>query len=290
MMITPLKAEGRQWETKPLPLGLHVLHAYTRLKNGSGRVSLVVRNVSDSQIFLKKGVLVAWVVSAMLVSPVELSTEMEATLGEESRPELLSVAARQEKLLEKLNLDGLAHWSPENAVAMQVPAYTPAPPGGGMCLSQGYAGGRGDSSEPIPMVQHSHSGLEEGQHPAFLCGLQAPQCMYEERFVPPAMDSGGPGEHGRVGVFFIDGFQVRLLADQDGPGITTVHSLHCGEPRVLRVYTHALQAVQHTGDVSASHAEHLRGVEPHVLCHLLGRRDSLWQHRRGTPGMLARGI
>ena len=29
----------------------------------------------------------------------------------------MSVAARQEKLLEKLNLDGLAHWSPENAVA-----------------------------------------------------------------------------------------------------------------------------------------------------------------------------
>ena len=26
----------------------------------------------------------------------------------------MSVAARQEKLLEKLNLDGLAHWSPEN--------------------------------------------------------------------------------------------------------------------------------------------------------------------------------
>ena len=29
----------------------------------------------------------------------------------------MSVAARQEKLLEKLNLDRLAHWSPENAVA-----------------------------------------------------------------------------------------------------------------------------------------------------------------------------
>ena len=102
VMITPLKVEGRQHETKPLPLGLHVLHAYTRLKNGSGRVSLVVRNVSDSQIFLKKGVLVVQVVSAMLVSPAELSPEMEATLGEESRPEPLSVATRQEKLLEKL--------------------------------------------------------------------------------------------------------------------------------------------------------------------------------------------
>ena len=115
MMITPLKVEGRQQETKLLPLEPYVLHAYTRLRNGSGRVSLVVRNVSDSQVFLKKGVLVARVVSAMLVPPMELSPEMEATLGEESRPEPLLVAVRQEKLLEKLN--GLAHWSLENVVA-----------------------------------------------------------------------------------------------------------------------------------------------------------------------------
>ena len=114
VMITLLKVEGQPRETKLLPLGLHVLHAYTRLKNGSGRVSLVVRNVSDSQIFLKKGVPVARVVSASLVPPVELSPELEAVLGEEPRPEPLSVAARQEKLLEKLNLDGLTHWSPEN--------------------------------------------------------------------------------------------------------------------------------------------------------------------------------
>ena len=80
-------------------------------------MSLVVRNVSDSQIFLKKGVPVVRIVSSMLVSPAELSPEMEATLGEESRLEPLLVAARQEKLLEKL--DGLAHWSPENAVAVR---------------------------------------------------------------------------------------------------------------------------------------------------------------------------
>ena len=117
VMITPLRAEGQPRETKPLPPRLHILHAYTHLKNGIGRVSLVVRNVSDSHIFLKKGVPVARVVSASLVQPAELSPEMEATLGAESRPEPMLVAARQEKLLEKSNLDGLAHWSPENAVA-----------------------------------------------------------------------------------------------------------------------------------------------------------------------------
>ena len=31
----------------------------------------------------------------------------------------MSVAVRQEKLLEKLNLDGLAHWSPGNAAAVR---------------------------------------------------------------------------------------------------------------------------------------------------------------------------
>ena len=79
----------------------------------------MIRNVSDSQIFLKKGVPVVWVVSTSLVPPVELSPEMEAALGMESRPEPLSVAVRQEKLLEKFNLDGLAYWSPEYVVVVK---------------------------------------------------------------------------------------------------------------------------------------------------------------------------
>ena len=53
IMITPLKAEGQLWGSRPLSPGLHVLHVYTCLKNGSGKVFLIVRNVSDSYIFLK---------------------------------------------------------------------------------------------------------------------------------------------------------------------------------------------------------------------------------------------
>ena len=69
-MITPLKVgKGEVWEARSFPLGLHVLYTYTCLKNGSGRVSLVVRNMSDCHIFLKKGVPLAHVV---LVSPVPL--------------------------------------------------------------------------------------------------------------------------------------------------------------------------------------------------------------------------
>ena len=117
-MVTPLKVgEGQPRDSRPLPRGLHVLHAYMHLKNGSGKVSLVVRNTSDSHILLKKGVLVVWVMSASPVPPTELSPEMEVVLGAEARPEPMLVVVRQEKLLEKLNLDGLAHWSPGNAVA-----------------------------------------------------------------------------------------------------------------------------------------------------------------------------
>ena len=60
-----------------------------------------------------------------------------------------------------------------------VPTYTPTPPGVGMCLSLGYAESRSDSSEPIPMVQRGHPGPEEGRYPAFLHGLQTPQCAYD---------------------------------------------------------------------------------------------------------------
>ena len=70
----------------------------------------------DSHIFLKKGVPVAHVMLASPVPPTELSLEMEATLGMEAKPEPMSVVVRQEKLLEKLNLDRLAHWFPRNAV------------------------------------------------------------------------------------------------------------------------------------------------------------------------------
>ena len=83
IMITPLRAEGQLWGARLLPLGLHVLHVDTRLKNGSGKVSLIVRNVFDSYIFLKKGVPVAQVVSASPMPPMELLPEMEATLGAE---------------------------------------------------------------------------------------------------------------------------------------------------------------------------------------------------------------
>ena len=86
LMVTPLRAgEIQPSGVWPLPPGLHILHVYTRLKMSSSRVSVVVRNMSESSIFLKKGVQVARVVSTSPIPPVELSLEWEVVLGMEDK-------------------------------------------------------------------------------------------------------------------------------------------------------------------------------------------------------------
>ena len=64
-----------KWESTPTSPGLQVLHAYTMLMAGSKHVLIVVQNMTDSAIFLKKGVHVVHVVSAMLVPPAEVPSE-----------------------------------------------------------------------------------------------------------------------------------------------------------------------------------------------------------------------
>ena len=76
LMVVPIScADVESGKACPLPPGLQVLHAYTMLTAGSKQVSIVVRNMTDSTIFLKKGVCVTHVVSMMLVSPVEVPSE-----------------------------------------------------------------------------------------------------------------------------------------------------------------------------------------------------------------------
>ena len=130
------------------------------------------------------------VVSAMLVSSAELSPEMEATLGKESRPEPLSVAARQKKLLEKLNLDGLACWSPENAVAVRelVLAYHDV-----FALESNELGCtsaieheiRIENEEPFkerfrrippPLLEEVHASLRDMLESGVICPSQSPWC------------------------------------------------------------------------------------------------------------------
>ena len=191
IMVIPLKVgEGQQRDSRPLPPGLHVLHMYTCLKHGSSKVSLVVRNMSNSHIFLKKGVPVVQVMSVSPVPPTELSLEMEAVLGMEARPELMSVVVRQEKLLEKLNLDGLAHWSPGNAVAVRelVLAYHDV-----FTLEGNELGCTSaiehkiciENSEPFkerfwhippPLLEEVHASLWDRLEAGVICPSQSPWC------------------------------------------------------------------------------------------------------------------
>ena len=77
-------------------------------------MSVVVGNMSESPLFLKKGV---QVVSASPMPPTELSPEMEADLGTETVWEPMFVTMCNGKLLDKLNLDHLSNWIPQNVAA-----------------------------------------------------------------------------------------------------------------------------------------------------------------------------
>ena len=141
------------------------------------------------------------------VPPTELLLEMEAALGMEAKPEPILVVARQEKLLKKLNLDGLAHWSLRNAAVVRelVLAYhdvftvesnelgcTSAieheihinnsepfkewfrhiPPPlleEVLRITPGHAGCRSNLSQPITVVQCSSPSKEERWHSVLLC-------------------------------------------------------------------------------------------------------------------------
>ena len=118
MMVAPIRCTVVvQGKACSLPPGLQVLHAYTMPTAGSKQVSIVVRNMTDSAIFLKRGAHVAHVTSAVMVPPEEVPSEEEQDT-QESR-ECLSVQERQEKLFDKLNLDGLSEWSPRNAAIVR---------------------------------------------------------------------------------------------------------------------------------------------------------------------------
>ena len=71
---------------------------YTRLKMSSRKVPVVVMNMSEFPVFLKKGVQVTRVVPTSPVPPAELSLEMVAVFGAEDRCPPLSVAVQQQKL------------------------------------------------------------------------------------------------------------------------------------------------------------------------------------------------
>ena len=113
VVVTPLgHTESKRDGGHQLPPGIQVLHVYTTLTADSKQISIVVRNVTDQAIFLKKGVQLAHVISAELVPLDEAPSKQEDV---QTVKERMTVQERQHKLLEKLNLDGLSEWTPRNA-------------------------------------------------------------------------------------------------------------------------------------------------------------------------------
>ena len=191
MMITPLRAYKAQPDGAwPLLPGLHVLHAYTLLKMRSSKVSVVVRNMLDSPIYLKKGVWLAHVVSASLVPPVELSPKMEAALRAEIACEPMMVTVWQEKLLKKLNLDGLSNWTSRNTAAARelVLAFndTFVLDGNELgCMSAIEHKIHINNSEPfkewfrhipLPLLEEVHTSLRDMLDMGVICPSQFPWC------------------------------------------------------------------------------------------------------------------
>ena len=100
---------GLEKRSPALPLGINVQTAYSTLANGGRRVSVILRNNTQDWLEIKKGVPVARMVTANAIPKV---THILLARGP-CEQSTLTETARQELLLEKLDLTGLEAWPPE---------------------------------------------------------------------------------------------------------------------------------------------------------------------------------
>ena len=100
---------GLEKRSPALPLGINVQTAYSTLTDGGRRVSVILRNNTQDWLEIKKGVPVARMVAANAIPKV---THV-LPAGGPCEQSTLTEAARQELLLEKLDLTGLKVWPPE---------------------------------------------------------------------------------------------------------------------------------------------------------------------------------
>ena len=94
---------------------LMVQNAYTEMCNGSENVAVIVRNSTVYPQTLKKKILVARVVAANQVLEPQMWPGMIYALDEAQGilTQRLTTEKRQEKLFEKLELNGFGSWPPE---------------------------------------------------------------------------------------------------------------------------------------------------------------------------------
>ena len=219
-------------------------------------------------------------------------------------------------------MDGLAHWSPENAVAARelVLAYHDV-----FTLESNELGCtsaieheiRIENDEPfkkwfrripLPLLEEVRTSLQDILEAGAIHPSQSPwcstvilvwkkdgtlcfcvdfrrlnACMKKDSYPLPRIQEA---LESMVGSAHFSSMDFKLGFWQ----IAAVHSLHSGQPGILQVYPHAIWVVQCTHDVPASYAEHPGGAEPHILCDLLGQCHSLRSYGGGAPGVLVHGV
>ena len=94
-----------------LPLGIDVQTVYATLVDGSNRITVVLRNNTRDWLEIKKGVPIAWMVTANEVPKVTNLFSAKQTKEQST----LTETERQDLLLEKLDLLGLEAWPQEQA-------------------------------------------------------------------------------------------------------------------------------------------------------------------------------
>ena len=102
---------GLEKRSPSLPLGIDVQTVYATLADGSNRIMVVLRNNTRDRLEIKKGVPIAWMVTANEVPKVTNLFSTEQTKEQST----LTVMERQDLLLEKLDLSGLEAWPQEQA-------------------------------------------------------------------------------------------------------------------------------------------------------------------------------
>ena len=106
-----------------LPNGLYIMRMYTKLKDSSWSVAVVLRNLTAQPIHLARGCVVGQVVAANAVPEAQCSPDLLKKLDEEdperSEPIKLTIPQRQKLLLAALKKDGrldrLKEWLPKLA-------------------------------------------------------------------------------------------------------------------------------------------------------------------------------
>ena len=89
----------------------YTVHSYSYMRLGSKRVSVALRNLSETVQIVKKGTIIASVKAANLVPP-KLAPKYtnENNNNNNEKPQL--TPERVEQLFSKLNLEGAKEWSP----------------------------------------------------------------------------------------------------------------------------------------------------------------------------------